>query len=392
MGGRPWNLDKPGQEQQKREWAALEEKQVQLHTAAAWDVLYSLEHVMAFSPLSKVLVSKKLTTFTGCQDKTRDQLLDYVEAYHFLRTKASVDANAFRRAGPDNDSGFDVGDRVFQMLAAAAFARKAPYWSRRSMDDHMTVTEILTAASNQASEAGASHDACFLTRCRAENVAMQSSRGRVSLEVARHLEAEVATQEGELRALAHEAHMKAATAAARRAVFSAGGEPRSKSEIAELQCAALFGKSGSALLADLSQTSGRSFETFREYWYANESHDEEADGAPIDWKIAGNEAFKHAEWEGAHRLYSVAIASSTSPHILHSNRAAASLALANERTHERLAHAQAALADAERCIELDPSFGKGYYRRAVALQLLGKTIEARKAFEEVVKQSNKGRI
>lgn len=53
--------------------------------------------------------------------------------------------------------------------------------------------------------------------------------------------------------------------------------------------------------------------------------------------------------------------------------------------HLSMSHYQAALNDAERCIELDASYAKGYFRKAMALMALGKNDEALGAFRENLK-------
>jgi hypothetical protein len=432
-------VDKSRGAPQELSRAEAMEMQTTIKVEAAWDTMVSLEYVLGFHAISKVLDSENriMAEYTDCLPETRDRLMDYWEAYIFLRgTGLDVKAMHMGREKTKDFrpfSQFDkTGDRLWQMLAAAAFARKAPCWNRRAsqprpryglatwtpgggqFSDPKTVlaspNEIFLAAAEQAIVSAAWHDACFLLRCCAEYMAQQSSRGHVTAKEARELEASIARPEAELGSLIHAGHMSKAAAAARRAVFSAGGVPRTRAEIAELQWEKRTGKTGSELLDHIMEHSGRSYSSFPEFWYdannrggdsARVDKDREVDTAPTDWKKAGNEAFKRAEFGGAYRLYSTAIdhhrqqsiideetgsdaASASQLHVLYSNRAAACLGLAKDRPHERVTHSSAALADALHCIELEPSFQKGYYRRAVALQSLGSLTEARTAFQAVV--------
>jgi tetratricopeptide (TPR) repeat protein len=86
-----------------------------------------------------------------------------------------------------------------------------------------------------------------------------------------------------------------------------------------------------------------------------------------DLKTQGNVAFNAGNFDEAIRLYSAAIEADGSNHILYSNRAAAYLG-ANKNAE--------ALEDADRAIELNPSFMKSYYRKSTALQNLGRWKES----------------
>jgi tetratricopeptide (TPR) repeat protein len=65
----------------------------------------------------------------------------------------------------------------------------------------------------------------------------------------------------------------------------------------------------------------------------------------------------------------------TESHILHSNRSAAHFSA--ERYPE-------AVVDAQRCTEIKPVFAKGYFRKAKALEKLGRIEEAAKAIAQAL--------
>ena len=79
-------------------------------------------------------------------------------------------------------------------------------------------------------------------------------------------------------------------------------------------------------------------------------------------KNQGNEAFAKKDFDSAMNLYSQAISLEPDNHVLYSNRAAAYLG--QEKYNE-------AIEDANVAIRLQPSFTKGYFRKATALQGLG---------------------
>jgi len=86
------------------------------------------------------------------------------------------------------------------------------------------------------------------------------------------------------------------------------------------------------------------------------------------FKAKGNEEFKAARYEGAIEGYSQSLALDGTQHLCFSNRSAAYLKLGGK--------AEEARQDAERCVELMPSFPKGYSRLAAALQELSRWDEA----------------
>ena len=89
-----------------------------------------------------------------------------------------------------------------------------------------------------------------------------------------------------------------------------------------------------------------------------------------DLKNKGNECFKKGEFEYALELYSKALDLSPSNHVALSNRSL---------VFYKLEKFDAALEDAEKCLEANKSWAKGYIRKATALKALGKYKEAKEA-------------
>lgn len=84
-------------------------------------------------------------------------------------------------------------------------------------------------------------------------------------------------------------------------------------------------------------------------------------------KDAGNEHFKAGRFAEAVAMYSAAIAISGRNHVLFSNRSAAHLGRGDARSAE---------ADARKCVELDPSWAKGYLRLGDAIVAQGRATDA----------------
>ena len=89
----------------------------------------------------------------------------------------------------------------------------------------------------------------------------------------------------------------------------------------------------------------------------------------LDLKAQGNAAFKKQDFEEAIRLYTEAleIKGIKDTHLIYSNRSAAFYFLKKFSD---------ALADAEKCIEINSEWQKGYFRAAKALSSMGKHDEA----------------
>lgn len=86
-----------------------------------------------------------------------------------------------------------------------------------------------------------------------------------------------------------------------------------------------------------------------------------------EFKAQGNQAAKEGRLADAIDCYTKAINIDGSNHVYYSNRA---------NIYHQLEDYDAAIADAEKCIELKPSFGKGFLRKADALAATGKREEA----------------
>lgn len=96
-------------------------------------------------------------------------------------------------------------------------------------------------------------------------------------------------------------------------------------------------------------------------------------------KDLGNAAFVRQEYSKAIEYYSRALAEDAENHVLYSNRSAAFLGVG---TQEAFA---LALADAEKCVLKNPTWAKGFLRKAGALHALGRTEEAEAAVAEGLK-------
>ena len=100
---------------------------------------------------------------------------------------------------------------------------------------------------------------------------------------------------------------------------------------------------------------------------------EESIADALDAKANGNDAFGARDYPVALARYTEATLAAPEHAVMHSNRAAAFLALGCFRDAER---------SAKRCVALDPTFVKGYTRAAEALRLLGCPSEAKRVLRE----------
>ena len=82
----------------------------------------------------------------------------------------------------------------------------------------------------------------------------------------------------------------------------------------------------------------------------------------VELKNKGNVAFQAGQFEEAIKLFSEAIEINPNNHVYFSNRSGAYASLEN---YEK------ALEDAEKCVEINPSWAKGYARKGFAQFYLG---------------------
>lgn len=95
-----------------------------------------------------------------------------------------------------------------------------------------------------------------------------------------------------------------------------------------------------------------------------------------DFKDKGNEAMKNGDNKDAVEHYSAAIALDSDNHVFYSNRSAA---------YCKLELFDKALEDADECVKINPKWGKGWSRKASALEFLGRHSDALEAYDEGLK-------
>uniref|UniRef100_A0A7S1G9V5 Hsp70-Hsp90 organising protein n=1 Tax=Bicosoecida sp. CB-2014 TaxID=1486930 RepID=A0A7S1G9V5_9STRA len=95
-----------------------------------------------------------------------------------------------------------------------------------------------------------------------------------------------------------------------------------------------------------------------------------------EFKAKGNAFLGEGKFAEAAEAYTEAIALDGSNHVFYSNRSAAYLSMGD---------AEKALADADKCIEVNPSFAKGYGRKGAALHKLGRPQDSVEAYEAGLK-------
>lgn len=88
-------------------------------------------------------------------------------------------------------------------------------------------------------------------------------------------------------------------------------------------------------------------------------------------KTNGNKCFSSGDFNGATKQFTMAIRMTPKNHVLYSNRSAA---------YASLGKGTEALSDAEKCVELMPTWAKGYSRLGAAHILVGRYKEAMKAY------------
>ncbi|KAG2378656.1 hypothetical protein C9374_008295 [Naegleria lovaniensis] len=97
-------------------------------------------------------------------------------------------------------------------------------------------------------------------------------------------------------------------------------------------------------------------------------------------KDIGNDEFQQGNFNDALDWYGRALQKNDNPelkHVLHSNMA---------QCHINMKQYKLAIEQAQNCIEANPSFVKGYYRKAVALELMGKRQQALDTLEMALKK------
>ncbi|BFU18651.1 protein phosphatase, putative [Entamoeba histolytica HM-1:IMSS-B] len=98
------------------------------------------------------------------------------------------------------------------------------------------------------------------------------------------------------------------------------------------------------------------------------------------YREQGGQYFKQGDFTRALQMYNKAILEEPEQAVHYSNRAICYI---------KLECYKAAISDAERCVEIDPNFVKGYYRQASAFAALGQLQEAISACEKAKKLSPK---
>jgi len=94
------------------------------------------------------------------------------------------------------------------------------------------------------------------------------------------------------------------------------------------------------------------------------------------FKEKGNRAFGEKKFDEAINFYSEAIKIDARNHVYFSNRSAAYM---GKNMYSN------ALEDAEQCVKLNPKWGKGYFRRAVALLALSRASDAEAVLQEGIR-------
>jgi len=89
----------------------------------------------------------------------------------------------------------------------------------------------------------------------------------------------------------------------------------------------------------------------------------------------GNDLFRSGDFSNAVKTYTEAIVHNPTDPKIYSNRAGC---------YTKLMLYDLAIKDCDKCIELDPNFGKAYRRKGMALELNGDKVSAKAAYEKAL--------
>ncbi|PRW57250.1 serine threonine- phosphatase 5 [Chlorella sorokiniana] len=107
-----------------------------------------------------------------------------------------------------------------------------------------------------------------------------------------------------------------------------------------------------------------------------------AAAAAESFKEQGNALYKEGHYLKAAAAYTQGLKADPSHSVLYSNRSAALL---------QLSKTGKALADAEECIRLRPDWDKGYFRKAAALEALGRMEEALQCYRSSLERNKESK-
>ena len=103
----------------------------------------------------------------------------------------------------------------------------------------------------------------------------------------------------------------------------------------------------------------------------------------LSFKNEGNKLFKEGKYEEAREKYTEALKYDSTNSVIYSNRST---------THLKLKNYEEALCDALECIQLNPQWSKGFFRKAMALERLGRHDEVMQSACEGYRLSGEGQV